>query len=288
MLSSSPHPAADAPPCLIIGCGYLGHRVADLWTTAGRRVLALTRNRSEELQKFGIEPILGDVTDPTTLTVLPAASTVLYAVGLDRTSGKSMSEVYIQGLRNVLDALPSFERFIYVSSTSVYGQIDGSIVEESSPTEPFEESGKIVLEAERLLRDRRPGSIILRFAGIYGPGRLLRKQAILKGEPLMGDPEKWLNLIEVRDGARAVLAAEARASSGETFIIADDTPVSRRDFYTHLAKLLNAPVAKFEAGTPGVPISRDTNRRLTNRKAKAGLGWLPEYGSYRDGLAAAI
>ena len=288
MLSSSPLPASDAQPTLIIGCGYLGRRIADLWTTAGRRVVALTRNRSELLQTLGIEPILGDVTDPASLTGLPTVSTVLYAVGLDRTAGKSMSEVYIQGLRNVLDALPPCERFVYVSSTSVYGQTDGSIVDESSPTEPLEDSGKIVLTAERLLRERLPNAIILRFAGIYGPERLLRKQALLKGEPLLGDPEKWLNLIEVRDGARAVLAAEERSPLGETFIIADDEPVHRRDFYTHLAKLLNAPEAKFVATAPGVPVPRDTNRRLTNRKAKSVLGWKPEYANYREGLGASL
>jgi len=199
---------------LVVGCGYLGRRVADLWTAAGRRVVALTRTRADSLREAGIEPLLGDVTDPASLNNLPAASTVLYAVGLDRSSGKSMAEVYVQGLKNVLDNLPPCDRFIYISSTSVYGQTDGSVVDESSPTEPLEDSGRIVLEAERVLRAKLPTAIILRFAGIYGPDRLLRKQALLKGEPLIGDAEKWLNLIEVRDGATAVLAAEERAPPG--------------------------------------------------------------------------
>ena len=286
MPSSSPLETPDPRPALVVGCGYLGRRVADLWTAAGRRVVALTRTRADSLREAGIEPLLGDVTDPASLNNLPAASTVLYAVGLDRSSGKSMAEVYVQGLKNVLDNLPPCDRFIYISSTSVYGQTDGSVVDESSPTEPLEDSGRIVLEAERVLRAKLPTAIILRFAGIYGPDRLLRKQALLKGEPLIGDAEKWLNLIEVRDGARAILAAEQRAPLGETLIIADDTPVHRRDFYTLLAKLLNAPEARFDDAPPGVPVSRDTNRRLTNRKAKAVLGWEPEYGSYREGLRA--
>src|SRR5438552_2269194 len=113
------------------------------------------------------------------------------------TVGRAMREVHVDGLRHVLDTLPVPGRFVYVSSTGVYGQTDGSWVDESSPTEPAEEAGRVVLEAERLLRERLPAAVVLRFAGIYGPDRLLRGQAVRNGEPLVGDPEKWLNLIHV-------------------------------------------------------------------------------------------
>jgi nucleoside-diphosphate-sugar epimerase len=276
-------PLAASEPRLIFGCGYLGRRVAALWRARGDRVCALTRRNGEKLRATGIEPLSGDVLDPESLKALPAASTVLYAVGLDRSVGRSMREVYVGGLANVLDTLPACERFVYVSSTSVYGQSDGSFVSEVDPTEPTEESGKVVLEAERLLRAKRPGAIILRFAGIYGPDRLLRKQPLLKGEPLVGDADKWLNLIHVSDGASAVLAAEAGAEPGETYNIADGTPVSRRDFYTHLAELLHAPEAKFnyqsEHGAP--------NRRIATEKFRR-LGWVPQFASYRDGLPVAV
>ena len=101
---------------------------------------------------------------------------------------------------------------MYVSSTGVYGQCHGEEVDEESATEPVEESGRVVLEAERLLHQQLPEAVILRFAGIYGPGRLLRRQAIEAGEVLVGDPEKWLNLIHVADGAAAVHAAEESAA----------------------------------------------------------------------------
>ena len=194
-----------------------------------------------------------------------------------------MREVYVEGLSNVLTHLPAPRRFIYVSSTSVYGQSDGSVVDERSSTEPVEESGQIVLAAEHLLRERLPTATILRFAGIYGPDRILRKAAILKGEPLVGDAEKWINLIHVGDGVRAVLAAES--IEGETINIADDEPVTRRNLYTHLAELLNAPPARFEPGESG---RGDTNRRIENAKAKRLLGFAPKYPSYREGFAAAI
>jgi nucleoside-diphosphate-sugar epimerase len=195
-----------------------------------------------------------------------------------------MRAVYVEGLGHVLDTLPECDRFIYVSSTGVYGQTDGGFVDERSPTEPLEESGKVVLEAERLLRSRRPDAIILRFAGLYGPGRLLRKQPILNGEPLVGDADRWLNLIHVEDGADAVLAAESRGEPGVTLNIADDSPVTRRDFYTLLAEFLGAPHAKFDhRPEPGT-----ANRRITNQAARERLGWNPRFPSYREGLAASL
>lgn len=261
---------------LIFGCGYVGRRAAARWLAQGRSVAALTRGNAAELAKMGIEPIPGDVCDPGSLRSLPQAKTVLHAIGLDRTSGRSMREVYVQGLANVLAALPEPERFIHVSSTSVYGQTNGDWVTEDSPTEPVEDSGKVVLESEQLLKH----AVILRFAGIYGPGRLLRKQALMNGEPLVGDCEKWLNLIHVDDGVEAILAAEAKAAPGSVFNIADGSPVSRREFYTLWAKLLGAPEAKFDHR----PEPSAANRRIVIGKAKRELGWVPRIASYRDGL----
>jgi nucleoside-diphosphate-sugar epimerase len=66
--------------------------------------------------------------------------------------------------------------------------------------------------------------------------------------------------------------------------VADDEPVSRRDFYTRLAELLGAPEAKFEhRAEPG-----GANRRVSNAKAKAALGWAPRFPSYREGLVASL
>jgi nucleoside-diphosphate-sugar epimerase len=268
---------------LIVGCGYLGGRVADALVTADRPVFALTRSRGEVLAARGLRPILGDVTDAGSLHQLPEVEWVVYAVGLDRSAGKPMRDVYVSGLRNVLAALPGTPRFTYVSSTGVYGQTAGEWVTETSDTNPAEESGKVVWEAETALRQLRPDATILRFAGIYGPDRLLRKQPLLKGEPFVGDADKWLNLIHVADGVRSVVAAEA--VTGVTFNISDGTPVTRRDFYTHLARLLGAPPARFEPSpTPAV----EPNRRIDSRAARERLGFAPEFPNYAEGLANSL
>ncbi len=257
---------------LIIGCGYLGRRVACLWQAAGQRVLATT-HRPATFDVADVQAVPCDVLDPPSLLRLPAADTVLYAVGLDRSSGASMRSVYVDGLANVLAHLPTPNTFIYISSSSVYGQTGGEWVDEDSATAPQEEAGTIVHAAEEVLRDRLPDAVILRFAGIYGPGRLLRKKTLLAGEPIVGDGDKWLNLIHVEDGARAVLAAAEQARPGRTYDVCDGHPVQRHVFYTALARELSAPKPIFvlpPAGQPTPPHEK-ANRRIRNQRNARGI-----------------
>ncbi len=278
---------------LVIGCGYLGQRIAARWQEQGHRVWVTTRHisRGEEFRRQGWAPVVCDVLDPAGLTNLPTVETAVYCVGLDRSAGQSMQRVYVDGLAHVLAAWKTpAERLLYVSSTGVYGQTEGEDVDETAATEPTEESGRVVLEAEQVLRHRLPQAVILRFAGIYGPGRLMRAQALRDNESLAGNPESFLNLIQVADGAAAVLAAEARAAAGSTYIVCDDCPVRRRDFYSRLAQLLGTPPPRFEPWPSDRPLPPHlkANRRLSNRRARTELGWKLLYPSYEQGLAASL
>jgi nucleoside-diphosphate-sugar epimerase len=267
---------------LIVGCGYLGSRIGVLWREQGGRVFATTRKpeRAEEFVRLGLHPVVCDVLDPDSLVQLPRVDGVVHAVGLDRTTGVPMRRVYVDGLANLLDALPGTPRFVFVSSTSVYGQVCGEEVDEDAATKPLDESGAIVLEAERLLHQRRPDAIILRFAGIYGPGRLLRRASSLRArEAIASDPEGWLNLVHVEDGARIGVAAEERAARGSVFNVSDGQPVRRREFYTRLAELLDAPPPRFSAG-------QDRNNRRVVSKRLNELNVELRYPSFREGLLA--
>jgi nucleoside-diphosphate-sugar epimerase len=186
--------------------------------------------------------------------------------------------------------LPTPKRFIYISSSSVYGQSDGGWVDESSATEPQEESGRIVFAAEEVLRSQLPSAIILRFAGIYGPGRLLRRNAIEKGEPIVGDADKWLNQIHVDDGARAALAAEERGDPGRVYNVCDDHPVRRRHFYTAMSRLLHAPEPAFVAppADQPTPPHEKAHRRINNRRMKDELRFELRFPDYQQGLRASI
>lgn len=273
---------------LLIGCGYLGERVAREWLRQGDEVWALTRStaNAERFAGWGLRSVIGDVLDSDSLRKLPAAETVLYAVGFDRTSQVSKRTVYVDGLINVLRAVGSTcQRFVYVSSTSVYGQDSGELVDESSPTAPIEENGCICRDAEAVVRQAKSDAIVLRLAGIYGPGRLLaRVEQFRRGERLTGNPEAWLNLIHVDDAVRAVLAAETRGIPGTTYLVCDDRPLLRREYYTTLAEQVGAPPPQFEELAADAPERRRLNKRCVNRRLRDELRVELRFPTVIDGL----
>lgn len=288
---------------LIIGCGYLGSRVAARWLAAGDRVSALTRSaeNAARLQECGITPYLGDVLQPDSLAQLPAVDTVLWAVGWDRASGKSQHEVYVQGLQNALRHLSGrYSRWVGISSTSVYGQTNGEWVDETSPCEPTQPNGQVCLEAEELVRDTTfmvdaTRRVTLRLSGIYGPGRLLSRVAGLRaGEPISGKPDSWLNLIHVDDAAEAVLCVATAVDPSPQYLISDSEPLTRHDYYSLLASLVEAPPPRFaDDGSIGGSLSAGTrtaglNKRCSNALARQELAWNLKYPTYREGLPHAV
>jgi nucleoside-diphosphate-sugar epimerase len=216
---------------------------------------------------------------------------VVLAVGFDRTAGPDMRAVYVDGLAAVLTEFASRSvspRLVQIGSTGVYGQSGGEEVDESAPTEPAEESGRVVLEAERTLIRHRPDAVRLRFAGIYGPGRLIGSSTLRDGAPITGDPEKWLNLIHVEDGARAVWAAVERGQPGAVYNVSDDRPVRRGEFYHRLASVLGVPAPRFVRPDPALPAREQANRRIVNRRMREELGVKLRYPSFEEGLAASV
>jgi len=284
---------------LIIGCGYLGQRAGMLIRRRGERVYGTVRSqgRAAELAGLGIEPIVADVLEPDSMRGFPAAECIVYCVGFDRSAGASMRAVYVDGLKNVLDCLGrGATRFVYASSTGVYGQSAGEWVDEQTPPCPRHQSGKLCLEAEDRVRawagagDPAVSAIVLRFAGLYGPGRVVRRAMLERGDPIAGDPDKILNLIHIDDAARAVVAALATGEAGSIYAIADDRPVTRREYYSRVATLLGAHEPRFVSPEPGTPeTARDeTNKRIANHRMKAKLVANLNYPDIMTGLPAAL
>jgi nucleoside-diphosphate-sugar epimerase len=282
---------------LIVGCGYLGRRVAAQLVGRGEEVFGTCRSAAAavELATIGVKPVQADVLDVESLRALPAADRVVYCVGYDRSAGADKRAVYVDGLRNALDRLATApDRLVYVSSTSVYGRDDGGWIDEESPTEPRTEAGRICLDAEHAAtawgRDANVEVVVLRCSGLYGPGRIVRRSMIENGEPIPGDPDKYLNLIHIDDAAQAVVAAlDASAPSG-LYLVSDDRPVVRRAYYTLVADCLNGAPPRFVPPAPGSPeAARDAaSRRVANHKMKAELGVKLAYPDATSGVPAAL
>jgi nucleoside-diphosphate-sugar epimerase len=133
-------------------------------------------------------------------------------------------------------------------------------------------------------------AIILRFAGLYGPGRLVRRGLVERGDAIPGDPDRFLNLIHIDDAARAAAAALASGEPESIYIVADDRPVTRREYYTRVATLLRAPEPRFESPQPetGKAARDETNKRVANHRMKRGLGLALTYPDITTGLPAAL
>jgi nucleoside-diphosphate-sugar epimerase len=278
---------------LVIGCGYLGRRVAALWLGEGMQVSALTRSptNAAALAEQGIEPIVGDVLLPETLRALPSADVALYAVGYDRHATATKRDVYVRGLSQVLQRIvPNVGRLLYVSSTSVYGQDAGEAIDETSATFPTTEDGQIVLAAEETVRQACPGGMatVLRFSGIYGPGRLLRRiEAVRGGEPINANPDGFLNLIHVDDGAAVISQLARRESIQSTYLVTDDRPVRRREYYSLLARLVGASEPVFHFAT-NAGRTAGLNKRCSNARLKSELGDVWRFPTIETGLPHAV
>ena len=287
---------------LIVGCGYLGQRVGAALLLRGERVHGTVRSpeRALEIARLGIEPSIVDVLRPETMDAIPQVDRVLHCVGFDPSAGADMQAVYVQGLRNVLERLPSsVSRIVYASSTSVYGQVTGEWVDEDSPAKPLGESGRVCLEAEKTLAAWNEGvlasAVILRFSGLYGPGRVIRRAMLQRGEPVPGDPGRFLNLVHIDDAVQATVAALDAASPEGVYLVSDDRPVERREYYSLVARLLGALAAPIRACLIGARRVRShsgqpSDLQLPDARIAGGEPYVPRYSVRscgRAGTAAA-
>lgn len=283
---------------LIFGCGYLGERVARRWREANQEVCVVTRgeDRADEFRRQGFQVIVADITRPETLSDLPVADTVLFAVGFDRASEKSIYDVYSGGVRNVLSALPAETgRLIYISTTGVYGPAAGAWVDEVTRPDPRREGGRASLAAEQALTEHPVGrrSVILRLAGLYGPGRVPFIGELREGMPIPAPASGWLNLIHVDDAADVVIAADELApfeNGPRVYCVSDGNPVERGEYYSEVARQISAPPPRFaepDAASPRAARA-ESNRRVSNVRMLADLRVTLTYPDYRAGLAAAV
>lgn len=280
---------------LIFGCGYLGLRVARLWISRGDTVFAITRSseRAAILAAEGIRPIVADLLGADQIPVPPELTTVLFAVGYDRGSSRTIQDVYAGGIARALISTPlGIERFLYISSTGVYGNVAGQEVDEDTPCQPTRDGGKASLAAEEALAASPFGSraVVVRLAGIYGPGRIPRAADLLAGKPIDAPARGWMNLIHVEDAARIVLLAEERAAVPRTYVVSDGQPVVRAEYYAELARLLGAPPPQFVDPPVGSPAGQRaaSDKRVNPRRMFEELRPSLLYSSYREGLSAIV
>jgi nucleoside-diphosphate-sugar epimerase len=193
-----------------------------------------------------------------------------------------------------LDAAPSLQWLCYYSTVGVYGDFGGAWIDETAPTRPVNKRSRQRVETEAAWRDyarsRGLPLLVLRLAGIYGPGRSsfdkLREGAARR----IVKPGQVFNRIHVDDIGRLTLLAAQKKLDG-TFNLSDDEPAPPQDLVEYAAGLLGVPVP------PDIPFAEAQmtemarsfyadNKRVSSKAIKAALGTTLTYPNYRVGLDA--
>jgi len=269
--------------CLILGCGDLGSRVGQHLMAEGHQVWGARRS----LDKLdpGIEPL--GWTLPHSAPPLPALDYIVYALSADEFSPDAYRLAYLEGVESLIDSLKrqkvSPKRIFFVSSSGVYGQTQGEEVNENSETRPQSFSGQLLLQGEEALYQSPWPATILRFSGIYGPGRERLIKQVKQGNFPPEQPLKYSNRIHIEDGARALVHLmqkdAAQESLSDIYLVSDCEPAPLQEVTRWLAHQMG------QLYKPGQDLpTRGGNKRLNNQRLKE-TGFSFRYPSYREGYA---
>ncbi|OIQ92575.1 NAD dependent epimerase/dehydratase family protein [mine drainage metagenome] len=286
---------------LIIGCGDVARRSLPL--LAGRyRLYALVRAPDEaldaELARFGVTAIRGDLDRPATLARLSGlADLVLHFAPppASGTDGDPRTRRLIAALRRG-KILP--RRLVYISTTGIYGDCGGAVIDETSPPRPQTARARRRVDAETELRrwGRLPGGpnvSILRAPGIYAANRLPLERIRRHDPVLAAGDDVFTNHIHGDDLARAALAALRRGRPNRAYHASDDSALRMAEWFDAVADAFDLPhpprVGRAEAErllAPTVLSFMRESRRLDNRRLKRELGMHLSYPTAAAGLAA--
>ncbi len=273
---------------LIAGCGDSGIRIAKLLLAQGRKVYGLRRSPGALPAK--IIPITADLTDPATLQTLPTdIETLVYLPTPSQRTHGAYQQIFRDGLEHLLAALPHAEttlrRIVFISSSAVYGEHHGAWVDEETECRPLAFNGEILLNTEQWLLQNFPNACVLRFAGIYGPGRTRLIEAIRAQKARVhAGADRYTNRTHVDDAAAAVVHVLGLQRVHPIYNVVDDLPVADGEVCDWLADKLGVARPLREDKSPGDTLG---NKRVSNMRLRAS-GFVPKYADYRAGYAAIL
>jgi len=287
------------PPCLVVGCGYVGARLARR-LFASRKVTTLVRtaDSATSLEDLGLEVRRLDLdtldTASAPLARVSGGATVVYLVPPPDT-GTSDTRLarFLTALGNGRPRV-----LVYMSTTGVYGDTGGAIVDEDAPLGAGSDRGRRRIDAERTAiawcATLGVRCVILRAPGIYGPHRLPLAR-LRRGEPALREEDASPgNRIHVDDLVTACLAALHGKARG-AFNVTDGAHASTTAYLRTTAELAGLPpprlLSRFEAQaqiSPGMLAFLGEARRVDNRRMRQVLGVELAYPDVAAGIAASL
>ena len=271
---------------LIVGLGFVGTPLAESLHAKGHSVIGLTHSEAsaerlkEETSSADVRQADVSQLDSLRQAVPEPVDWIIHCASSGRGGPDKYRSVYRDGVANLQELCPQ-ARLLYTSSTSVYAQVAGELVDEDSPAKPDRETGQILREAEKLAL--ASGGVVTRLAGIYGPGRSFILLKYLNGTAVIeGDGGRYLNQAHVADIVSALCHLIESNATG-IYNVVDSTPQTQREIFQALAD-------RFEGDLPpNAPPDYErkrgwTHKRVSNAKLRAS-GWEPRHPSFQKAVA---
>jgi len=279
----------------VLGCGYVGAAFARQAKAAGHDVLGVVRSiasrdrlRGEGLAAEACDLFAGD------WSALPTAfDVVVYAASTGGGGPEAYALAYDAGVRHALVWAQAVgaTRFLFTSSTGVYRQDDGSVVDEEAPVGGAPTADAILAGERAVLDSGLPYARVLRFGGLYGPGRHHLLDQLRRGDLVIGGRvDHLINYLHRDDAAAALLRASTVGRPGpRVYNVGDGRPVTKHDLAMWLAKRLRIGPLVFDAAAPAGPRMAKGGRTQPNRvvsveRIRRELGWEPVFPDIRAGL----
>jgi len=275
------------PSCLFVGFGQLASMVnAEL---AGSLVSGVLKKSPLKQNLDGIaEVALGDASNPQTWQQLEADyELVLFCVSPTGRSVEQYRKVYLEGLIQCVqhsNARNQAPHIVFVSSSSVYGQDDDSVIDERSEAVGASDTSKVLVEAENVLKNSGFAHTIVRFSGIYGGQRTRLLRQVEGKEVVLSSELRRSNRIHEVDAVNFLVFLIRRLIQGDpvesVYLVTDNQPVDLNEVYAFIAKKLGVKLNEELASTSAA--RRTGNKQLSNQRISE-LGFSLQYPTYREG-----
>jgi nucleoside-diphosphate-sugar epimerase len=290
------------PHVLIVGCGYVGRRLARrLMDRYDVTALVRTQNGATEIgEEFETTPLRSCILDLDRvkgLATIPERADQEAIVYLAPPQPFGESDLRLDRFLQLPTVPP--KTFLYMSTTGVYGDAEGGWVDESSPVAPRTDRARRRVSAEEMTRvwctERHVRRVVLRVPGIYGPGRLPLER-LQRGEPIVREEEAgFSNRIHVDDLVSACVAALANPEARGAYNVTDGAAISASTFLKHVAEIAGLPPppqVSMEEAQLTFSVERlsflNESRRVSNERMRRHLGVEPRYADYREGIRASL
>ncbi|MGX4643431.1 NAD(P)H-binding protein [Massilia sp. SYSU DXS3249] len=285
-------PKLGRPRLLLVGCGDVGMRLLPL-LVARFRVFAVTRDaeRAAALRAAGAVPVVADLDQPATLARLRGLAHYVVHLAPPRPEGARDVRT-----RNLSAILPEGAHVVYVSTSGVYGDCGGALIDETRRLAPKNARAARRVDAERVLRGwarRTQGRLaILRVPGIYAADRL-PLQRLRDGTPaLRAEDDVYTNHVQADDLAQAIALSLFRALPGRVYHAADDTRMKMGEYFDAVADAYGLPrpprlarAALREVVSPVLLSFMSESRQLDNTRLRRELGVRLRYPDVHHALA---